>query len=126
MVLNRVLLHAMVWLQEEMRALAEREGSGTSSVGKLNNVLMQMRKNCNHPDLITSAFTNDINYPPPDQLVADCECSVVWLLSAGHCFGHTVCVVLGRSVCCHVGCQLSQRPKLRLGEAHRSTPSSCT
>uniref|UniRef100_A0A7S0RU61 Uncharacterized protein n=1 Tax=Chlamydomonas leiostraca TaxID=1034604 RepID=A0A7S0RU61_9CHLO len=61
-------------LKEEMRALAEREGTGSSStaMGKLNNVLMQMRKICNHPDLVTSAFTNDIDYPPPEELVRQC------------------------------------------------------
>jgi SNF2 family DNA or RNA helicase len=31
-------------------------GRGGPSVASLNNVLMQMRKNCNHPDLITGPF----------------------------------------------------------------------
>jgi SNF2 family DNA or RNA helicase len=56
-------------LQDEMAKLAELEGTSSSSgnaKAKLNNVLMQMRKNCNHPDLITSAFTADLDYPPPE------------------------------------------------------------
>jgi SNF2 family DNA or RNA helicase len=56
-------------LQDEMAKLAEQEGTSSSSgnaKAKLNNVLMQMRKNCNHPDLITSAFTADLDYPPPE------------------------------------------------------------
>ena len=32
------------------------KGRGGPSVASLNNVLMQMRKNCNHPDLITGPF----------------------------------------------------------------------
>ena len=56
-----------------MAALAEREGAGSSvSTGKLNNVLMQMRKICNHPDLITAPFTNELDFPPPDVLVKQC------------------------------------------------------
>ena len=53
-----------------MAALAEREGAGSSvSTGKLNNVLMQMRKNCNHPDLITSAFTQSMDYLTPEEMI---------------------------------------------------------
>lgn len=53
-----------------MAKLAESEGTSTGGLAKINNVLMQMRKNCNHPDLITSAFTADLDYPPPAVLVA--------------------------------------------------------
>lgn len=35
-----------------------RKGGG-SSLTSLNNVLMQMRKNCNHPDLITAPFEGE-------------------------------------------------------------------
>ena len=34
--------------QEAMEAMAKQQGGRKASV-KLNNVLMQMRKNCNHP-----------------------------------------------------------------------------
>ena len=43
-----------------------------SSISSLNNMLMQMRKNCNHPDLITAATEGSFLYPPADQLVAEC------------------------------------------------------
>jgi SNF2 family DNA or RNA helicase len=59
----------LLLLQDEMAKLAELEGTSSSAgnaKAKLNNVLMQMRKNCNHPDLITSAFTADLDYPPPE------------------------------------------------------------
>lgn len=31
-----------------------------------------MRKNCNHPDLITGPFSASTMYPPPDVLVEQC------------------------------------------------------
>ena len=43
-----------------------------SSISSLNNMLMQMRKNCNHPDLVTAAADGSFLYPPADQLVAEC------------------------------------------------------
>ena len=43
-----------------------------SSISSLNNMLMQMRKNCNHPDLVTAAAEGSFLYPPADQLVAEC------------------------------------------------------
>lgn len=55
-----------------MSQLAEREGCSSAATGKLNNVLMQMRKVCNHPDLITAPFTNAIEFPPVDELVRQC------------------------------------------------------
>lgn len=39
---------------------------------KLNNILMQMRKNCNHPDLITGGFDGSITFPSAEELVQDC------------------------------------------------------
>jgi hypothetical protein len=47
----------MTPVQKEMAALAESSGINPSSATRLNNVLMQMRKVCNHPDLITSHYT---------------------------------------------------------------------
>jgi SNF2 family DNA or RNA helicase len=60
-------------LQEEMAKLAEAEGGdegrARAGLGKLRNVLMQMRKIANHPDLVTAPFTHDLDYPPPETLV---------------------------------------------------------
>lgn len=52
-----------------MAKLAESEGISSSGLSRINNVLMQMRKNCNHPELITSAFTADLHGPPLDVLL---------------------------------------------------------
>lgn len=46
--------------------------SGAMLKAQLNSVCMQLRKNCNHPDLFHSHFEDDINYPPVDELVAQC------------------------------------------------------
>jgi ATP-dependent DNA helicase len=60
---------------EELRAMAEAAGGrapAAASAAKLNNVLMQMRKNCNHPDLITGGLDGTVVFPPPEQLRAEC------------------------------------------------------
>ena len=46
-----------------MASMSKKQGGGAGNVGKLNNVLMQMRKVCNHPDLITGAFDGSTTYP---------------------------------------------------------------
>lgn len=51
---------------------AKARGGATASRATLNNVLMQMRKNCNHPDLITSAFDGSEYLPDAKELVAQC------------------------------------------------------
>ncbi|KAG2437780.1 hypothetical protein HYH02_011155 [Chlamydomonas schloesseri] len=38
----------------------------------LNNLIMQLRKVCNHPDLITGATSDSHMYPSADELVAAC------------------------------------------------------
>ena len=43
-----------------------------ASVATLNNVLMQMRKNCNHPDLITAAFDGSVYFPSAADLIEQC------------------------------------------------------
>jgi ATP-dependent DNA helicase len=50
------------------------EGKAPSSlnVSSLNNMLMQMRKNCNHPDLIRGAQDGSFMYPPANTLVEEC------------------------------------------------------
>ena len=52
--------------------MAKSQGGAHVNVSKLNNVLMQMRKNCNHPDLIKGAFDGSITYPPSEELRAQC------------------------------------------------------
>ncbi len=56
------------------KTLAEVTSSRNAgvSVGSLNNVMMQMRKNCNHPDLITGGTDGDYMYPEPDVLIEQC------------------------------------------------------
>ncbi|KAK9806599.1 hypothetical protein WJX73_007101 [Symbiochloris irregularis] len=58
-------------LHEAMEEMAKKQGGGKATV-KLNNVLMQMRKNCNHPDLITSATDGSVQYPDADELARQC------------------------------------------------------
>jgi ATP-dependent DNA helicase len=52
--------------------MAKSSGKSTPGLSKLNNMLMQMRKCCNHPDLITGNFDGSFMFPPPEQLVKDC------------------------------------------------------
>uniref|UniRef100_A0A0E0QS05 Uncharacterized protein n=1 Tax=Oryza rufipogon TaxID=4529 RepID=A0A0E0QS05_ORYRU len=39
---------------------------------KLNNLLIQLRKNCNHPDLLESAYDSSGLYPPVEKLLEQC------------------------------------------------------
>lgn len=70
--------------------MAKSSGRGTPGLSKLNNMLMQMRKCCNHPDLITGNFDGSFMFPSPEQLVKDCgkfallDCLLNKLLPAGH------------------------------------------
>ena len=54
-----------------MAKLGRASGRGGSTTA-LNNVLMQMRKVANHPDLITSAFDDSPFFPTPAQMVEQC------------------------------------------------------
>ena len=67
-------------LQDAMASMSRKQGGGAGNVGKLNNVLMQMRKVCNHPDLITGAFDGSTTYPSRQ---VGCPMS----LHMGLCFG---------------------------------------
>ncbi|XP_073296404.1 ATP-dependent DNA helicase DDM1-like [Primulina huaijiensis] len=40
--------------------------------GRLNNLMVQLRKNCNHPDLLESSFDSSGFYPPVQQIVEQC------------------------------------------------------
>jgi ATP-dependent DNA helicase len=71
-----VIMYAeMTDKQREVNRLLMGDGDvdgKKGSISSLNNMLMQMRKNCNHPDLITAAAEGSFLYPPADQLVAEC------------------------------------------------------
>ncbi|GMH43565.1 hypothetical protein BSKO_11487 [Bryopsis sp. KO-2023] len=49
-----------------------RNGSVCVSVGGLRKIVMQMRKNCNHPDLIEGGYDGSTVYPPIAQLLEQC------------------------------------------------------
>lgn len=54
-------------------ALAPARAAGAPSLAALNNVLMQMRKCCNHPDLVTAPLgEGGALFPTPEELIADC------------------------------------------------------
>jgi ATP-dependent DNA helicase len=60
---------------EEMRQMADLAGGrapAAATAAKLNNVLMQMRKNCNHPDLITGGLDGSVVFPAPEVLREQC------------------------------------------------------
>ena len=63
------ILRGRCCLQE---AIKQAEEGRKAPLGTLNNMLMQMRNNCNHPDLITSKFDNSPTYPPAEELVKQC------------------------------------------------------
>ncbi|GAX75958.1 hypothetical protein CEUSTIGMA_g3401.t1 [Chlamydomonas eustigma] len=90
--LNKQLLDGT--LKGGMAALAEREGGSSAAVGNLNNVLMQMRKICNHPDLITAPFSRDFQYPTPEDMVKQCGKMQLLdrLLEKLHAKGHKVLI----------------------------------
>ncbi|XP_057528541.1 ATP-dependent DNA helicase DDM1 [Amaranthus tricolor] len=55
--------------------LSENVSLGTAPrgmKGKLNNLMMQLRKNCNHPDLLESVYDGSYFYPPVEQIVGQC------------------------------------------------------
>ncbi|XP_027361856.1 ATP-dependent DNA helicase DDM1 [Abrus precatorius] len=42
------------------------------AASKLNNLVIQLRKVCNHPDLLDSAFDGSYLYPPVNEIVEQC------------------------------------------------------
>jgi ATP-dependent DNA helicase len=76
-------------IEEVLRKIASSGGSASAGTS-LNNVLMQLRKNCNHPDLITGGLDGSIHFPSADELVAACgklqllERLLLRLRSRGH------------------------------------------
>ncbi|CAN6309562.1 unnamed protein product [Urochloa humidicola] len=57
-----------VYLNEESDIVLRRPGIKA----KLNNLLIQLRKNCGHPDLLEAAFGTTSLYPPVDKLLEQC------------------------------------------------------
>ncbi|KAE8774300.1 Lymphoid-specific helicase [Hordeum vulgare] len=56
------------YLHENTDIVLRRPGIKT----KLNNLLIQLRKNCGHPDLLDAAFDTSYFYPPIDKLLGQC------------------------------------------------------
>ncbi|CAM0912617.1 unnamed protein product [Alopecurus aequalis] len=56
------------YLHENTDIVLQRPGIKT----KLNNLLIQLRKNCAHPDLFNAAFDSNSLYPPVDKLLEQC------------------------------------------------------
>ncbi|MCD7465632.1 Chromatin remodeling factor DDM1b [Datura stramonium] len=52
--------------------LIENVSTGSGFKGRLNNLMIQLRKNCNHPDLLESIFNGSNFYPPVEQIVEQC------------------------------------------------------
>ncbi|XP_004232396.1 ATP-dependent DNA helicase DDM1-like [Solanum lycopersicum] len=52
--------------------LIENVSTGNGFKGRLNNLMVQLRKNCNHPDLLESIFNSSNFYPPVEQIVEQC------------------------------------------------------
>lgn len=52
--------------------LKEQTGFAHGMKGRLNNLMVQLRKVCSHPDLLESAFDGSFLYPPIDQMVEQC------------------------------------------------------
>ncbi|MED6155675.1 ATP-dependent DNA helicase ddm1 [Stylosanthes scabra] len=50
---------------------AEKKSVGRG-IKTLNNLVIQLRKVCNHPDLLESAFDDSYLYPPVNEIVAQC------------------------------------------------------
>ncbi|GJR72172.1 ATP-dependent DNA helicase DDM1 [Tanacetum coccineum] len=52
--------------------LLEKVDTGRGSKARLNNLMIQLRKNCNHPDLLEAAFEGSCFYPPVEEIVGQC------------------------------------------------------
>ncbi|KAK3126290.1 hypothetical protein QOZ80_7AG0554390 [Eleusine coracana subsp. coracana] len=56
------------YLHEEADIVLKRPGIRS----KLHNLMIQLRKNCNHPDLLESPFESTGFYPPVEKLLEQC------------------------------------------------------
>ncbi|CAN4080050.1 unnamed protein product [Withania somnifera] len=52
--------------------MIENVSTGNGFKGRLNNLMIQLRKNCNDPDLLESLFNGSNFYPPVEQIVEQC------------------------------------------------------
>nr|XP_043634422.1 ATP-dependent DNA helicase DDM1 [Erigeron canadensis] len=52
--------------------LREKLDTGRGTKGRLHNLMIQLRKNCNHPDLLEADFEGSCFYPPVEQIVEQC------------------------------------------------------
>ncbi|KAL8123801.1 ATP-dependent DNA helicase DDM1 [Apium graveolens] len=52
--------------------LLETVDTGRGFKGRLQNLMVQLRKNCAHPDLLESAYDGSFMYPPVEQIVGQC------------------------------------------------------
>jgi len=59
-------------LQTLQEKYVKEGGTGVGQLSKLNNMLMQMRKTCNHPDLVTGDYDNEPDFPSAKKLKKDC------------------------------------------------------
>merc|ERR1719375_2961889 len=59
--INRELLDRP--LENTLKEEAKLNGGRQVNISKLRNILMQMRKNCNHPDLITGEYDGSTSRP---------------------------------------------------------------
>ncbi|XP_078430427.1 chromatin remodeling 1 [Wolffia australiana] len=59
-------------LENYMENLADNVITRKGLKGKLNNLAIQLRKNCNHPDLLESAYDESTMYPPIDNMIEQC------------------------------------------------------
>ncbi|XP_022985070.1 ATP-dependent DNA helicase DDM1 [Cucurbita maxima] len=59
-------------INKTLESHLSEKGSGHVLKGKLNNLMVQLRKNCNHPDLLESVFDESYTYPPVEQIVEQC------------------------------------------------------
>ncbi|PWA81798.1 hypothetical protein CTI12_AA184810 [Artemisia annua] len=85
--------------------LKEKVNTGRGMKGKLNHLMIQLRKNCNHPDLLEGAFEGSCFYPPVEQIVGQCgkfqllERLLQKLFSRKHkVLGHIVTSKFGKQV----------------------------
>jgi len=67
--INQKLLDKTLWKTLKDQA---KQYNSSAKVGKLRNILMQMRKNCNHPDLITGDYDGSLTLPSGETQVEQC------------------------------------------------------
>eukprot|EP00887_Chlorella_sp_A99_P001799 scaffold19.g1799.t1 len=83
-------------LAEVVGKLSKGASAGAAS---LNN----MRKNCNHPDLITGPYDGSTVYPPPEELIADCG------KASAACLRLPGCIRLHQAACARAECGCDAR-----------------